>query len=207
MNQTTCVAFALLLGLVSGVAFGGALTEVEYSGQPLQYTKAGVVDGCGVRLVGMTKPAPGQKTVSVLDVSFNVTNPGAGLVKGGLVTIPVQAVIAGDMAKKVEVPIRSLWLKAAGKAATTPINGKAIPSTTHRHALMYPTRLEPVLDLIAAMQQGQAIQVGFHLTAKDMEEVFFGKVHLSDAETEQFAQCFTEWSAALEQRLLEAPKN
>ena len=191
---------------MSAAAAAGPVTEVNFLGQPLQYTKQGAVDGCGVRLVGITAPVPGVKKVHTLDVSFNVANPGGGIVKGGLMTLSVQALAARKLDQAVEVPIKGLWLKAPGSPATTPAEGKVLRAVTHKHALMYGARLPPVLALIEAMQEGKPIQVGFRVSADDMDHVFFGKVEMTDAETAQFTQCYSEWIGALNERLKDRVK-
>jgi hypothetical protein len=194
------VVAVVALGLHCTV-LAGPVTEVMLSAQPQQFTKEGAIDGCGVRLVGIAEPVPRHKKVPVFDVSFNVVNPSGGIVKGGLMDLPVQAMLKGDLNAAVEVPIKNLWLRAPGSTATKPTRGKPLKAASQKHALMYGTELEPVLDLIAAMKDGKPIQVGFHTTSEDMERVFFGKIEMKEAESAQFAECFTAWSDALMKRL------
>lgn len=178
-------------------AEAGPMIAMEFAGQPLQYTKQGVVDGCGVRLVGVTKPVPGVSNVRALDVSFNVMRPGIGLVKGALSTVPVKTVLASKPAQFTPVAIRDVWLKAAGHAATSPIDGKYTQSTTPKQALLYGATADSVLGLVDAIEQDAVVQVGVTVAAKDMEHIYFGKVELSAAERAQFASCFAEWSDAV----------
>lgn len=182
-------------------AWPGTLTEARLSGQPLQYAKAGAITGCGVRIVGMPDAVQGLKTVDMFDVSFNVTDPGAGMVKGGLMQVPIKAILEQDFSKRTEVPISNFWLKTAGSGATVPIGGGVQPAQSHKHALMYVTALEPMLDLVRAVHQRQPIQVGFKPKNQDIDVAFFGPVQMSDGEREQFFECFAEWSGAVQRRL------
>lgn len=187
-------------------AVAGPVSEVNLSAQPLQYSNDGVLTGCGIRLVGIQVPVEGQKKIPVLDVSFNVINPGAGLIKGGLMDLSVKAMLAGDLNKTVEVPITNLWFKAPNSPTTKPTRGQPLKTQTHKHALMYATSLDSVLPLVSAMHEGKPIQVGFMVTAEKMEKIYFGKIQIGASENAQFTQCFDEWSHALMKPEDEAPK-
>jgi Ni,Fe-hydrogenase III small subunit len=206
MKWTVVITLSICWAIASQPATAGPLTEVDLSGQALQYTKAGSIDGCGIRLVGISSPVPGVKSVSVLDVSFNVVNPGAGLVKGGLMDLPVQALVAGDMTKTSEVPIKMLWLRVPGSKATVPAGGKVLPAMSHKQALMYTTTIEPVLALIGAVHDRVPVQIGFHVTSTDVEAIYFGRIQMEKADLQQFAQCYTEWSDAMMKRLGKPPR-
>ena len=195
--------FVLALVCAAPAVSAGPVVEVEFAGQPIQFTKQGAIDGCGVRLVGVTSPASAVSSVQVIDVSFNVANPGGGIVKGGLMTMPAKALIAGKLDGAVEVPIKGLWLKAPGEVATHPVDDKFRRTTTHKHSLMYATSLAPVMALVTAFEEGKPVQVGFRVSSKDMEHVFFGKIAMTEAERAQFEQCYMEWTDGLLKKLKE----
>lgn len=206
MKQVLLKVAASVIWSSAACACAGTLTEARLTGQPLQYAKAGTVTGCGVRIVGMPDAAPGLKFIDVFDVSFNVTNPGAGMVKGGLMRVSMKAIREQDLSARTEIAISNFWFKPAGSGPTVPIGGGVVPAQSHKHALMYVTALQPMLDLIQAVHAKQPIQVGFKPKNQDLDAVFFGVVQMTDGEREQFFQCFDEWSGALEKRLNEASR-
>lgn len=195
--KRAAIAPVFLLALSAGA---GPLTEATMVGQALQYTKAGQIDGCGVRIVGLAPSSSAKMPASVFDVSFNVANPGGGMVKGGLMTMPTASIQAGRPDGGKKVPISMLWLRAPGSTATTPNAGKVLQASGQEHVLMYGTDLSPVLALVAAMHDRQPIQVGFSVIQNDMDEVFFGRIEMKEGDSQQFAQCFSEWSDAILKR-------
>ncbi len=185
----------MLLGLAASGTIAGPVTEVMMSGQPLQYTKDGRITGCGVRIVAVAEPPTIPGTFEMLDVSFNVADPGIGLVKGGASSVTYK-----DLQNRKKGPpraIRTIWIKRPGKTATQPLDGRYRSSPTDKGALLYGTDLGVATDLMDAVMEADAeVQIGLTRVGEDLERIYYGKVKLSDSERKQLIACFLEWSKA-----------
>lgn len=180
-----------ILVALASTAHAGPLAEIAMVGQPLQYTEAGKVNGCGIRVVGTTTPLAGVPDVHVVDASFNLFLPATGMVKGGLRTTAVAKFLRGEgLANAKPVAITAIWFKAPGREITKPLTGPQLGSPVDKGALMYATAPAQVLELVQAVQNKETIQVGFAVKQRGLDQTYFGRVELSESELVQMAQCF-----------------
>lgn len=190
----------------TGASLAGPVIEMSMKGQPLQYTKDGRIDGCGVGIVGTTTIDPQIKRVQVIDVSFNVAFPIVGIIKGGMLEATYAAVMAGNISSATKVRISNIWMKAPNGKPTRPVTGKPIQAESDKSNLMYATGASSMLPLVEAVREGHPIQVGFHIPADGLDRVFFGRVEMTQGESAQFADCMQQWLAATKTFLEAKPR-
>lgn len=196
--QFSCFAFedrnmklfisVLLLATSIGSAVAQSMMEVDLVGQPLSYSKDGVVNGCGVRVVGVISPVPGDKAFKSFDVSANLWKSGQALVK----MIGEETPVADPIPSKTRrVSLRNGWLKAEGKTPAAPIGGDFRASTDDKGAYLFPVAFDGSIEFILAAARNERVQVAIRRDAK-AEWIYSGMVRLSDLEKNQILNCLKE---------------
>lgn len=178
----------LLLITSIGIASAQSMIEVDLVGQPLSYSKDGVVNGCGVRVVGVISPVPGDKTFKSFDVSANIWKSGQALVKMIGEETPISEPIPS---KSRRVSLRYGWLKAEGKTPASPIGGDFKASLDDKGAYLFPVALDGSIEFILAVVRNERVQVAIRRDAK-ADWIYSGMVRLSDLETNQVRNCLKE---------------
>jgi hypothetical protein len=180
----------LMLAASVGSALAQSILEVDLIGQPLSYTKEGVVEGCGVRVVGVISPVPGDKAFKSFDVSANLWKSGQALVKMIGEETPVADPIPSKARRMV---LKNGWLKAEGKTSAAPLGGDFKSSTTDKGAYLFPVAFDGSIDFILAAARGERVQVAVRRDVK-AEWIYSGRVRLSDPEKNQILNCLKDVS-------------
>jgi hypothetical protein len=166
-----------------------AIVEVDMTGQPLQYSKGGTINGCGIRIVGMLPmgnvPANMFKS---FDVSVNFWRTGAALGKMIGEVTPFDGAKVGTGKR---LPLYSGWMKAEGKPSAAPLENTFKESPTDKGAYLFPVDLEGALAFIYGSALGCRVQVGLAWD-KNHEWIYFGSVKLSESERNQLTLCLRE---------------
>lgn len=180
----------LLLAASVGSAVAQSMLEMELVGQPLSYSKDGVVEGCGARIVGVISPVPGDKAFKSFDVSANLWKSGQALVK----MIGEETPVADPIPSKARrIVLKNGWLKAEGKTPAAPLGGDFRASTTDKGAYLFPVTFDGSINFILAVARGERVQVAIRRDAK-AEWIYSGTVRLSDPEKNQILNCLKEVS-------------
>jgi hypothetical protein len=152
------------------------------------YMKAGKVDACGIRVLGVTINADLATGLGV-DGSINIYASGLSAVKGLSYDVKVGALKAG--AKPRGVPLESFWFKAPGQDATHPIDGK-FHDGEDIGSKLYVAKAETILEIYKAIIDGQALTIGVKRTQERSERIYFGRVKMSEEEHRQAITCLAE---------------
>jgi hypothetical protein len=152
--------------------------------------KDGQVNGCGVRMVGLTDPVGPDKSVEGFDVSFNLYAQGFGIVKGGGFTSTQPQIERGSAGKKRRP--EAVWIKASGKQATQSRDGKVQTSQDTPEAIFYGTDIRPVLDLLSAVGDGQPIQIGLRFPGAGIDRIYQGVVQMTPEDSSSVGRCMNE---------------
>ena len=168
--------------------------SAELTGQPLQYMKDGVVNGCGIRIVAL-RPM-GGRVVMAIDVSINVYASGAAIFQAGTydAELPV-----GSSKKGEPLPVASAWIKAQGAVATKPV-GRSSMAAADKVSLIYVTELESALAVFRAQARGEPVQVSVTRRGSDIGSIFAGPVTLDASERAQLGACLGELGGPADQR-------
>eukprot|EP00952_Eustigmatos_sp_NYUAD-ZCMA_P006699 28718-Eustigmatos_ZCMA.PRE.1 len=108
----------------------------EFGGQPLIYQKDGQVNGCGVRIFGLTKYASPREVVHVIDSSMVFYASGMSLLKAGVGTTTGEAITTQKLSLK-PIRISNFWMRRAGDNPPAPLNGKVLRSPEEPNFLLY----------------------------------------------------------------------
>lgn len=185
-NQILFSIFLLAFGIEVSVA--QPMIEADMVGQPLSYSKNGVVEGCGVRVVGVLTPIPGNKTFKSFDISANFWKSGQALVKVIGEEIPVADPVPNKARRQV---LKNGWIKAEGKAPAAPTEGEFKPSATDKGAYLFQANFDNSVNFILAAVKNERVQVAINWGEK-VEWIYSGTVQLSEQEKIQIAQCLKE---------------
>lgn len=181
------ILFFFALSTLNAVA--QSMVEVDMTGQPLQYSKGGNIDGCGIRIVGMLPMGNVPANIfKSFDVSINFWRTGAALGKMIGEITPFDGIKAG---KGKRVPLYSGWMKAEGKPSAAPLENTFKESPTDKGAYLFPVDLEGALAFIHGSALGSRVQVGLAWDKKN-EWIYFGSVKLSESERNQLTRCLRE---------------
>jgi hypothetical protein len=182
-------AVLLFFTLSTHNAAAQSMVEVDMTGQPLQYSKGGNIDGCGIRIVGLLPmDAVPANMIKTFDVSVNFWRTGAALGKmiGEVTLFDVTKVGTGK-----RLPLYSGWMKAEGKPSAAPFDNTFKESPTDKGAYLFPVDLEGALAFIHGSALGSRVQVGLAWDKKN-EWIYFGSVKLSESERNQLTLCLRE---------------
>ena len=181
--------FGALLAFFSiGGTKAQVMVEAEMTGQPLSYSKNGVVEGCGVRVVGVITPVPGEKTFKTFDISANFWKSGQALVKMIGQELPVANPMPSQAQRKV---LSNGWLKAEGKTPAAPADDGFKESVTDKGAYLFAVNFESSADFVMAAAQNERVQVAVNWDGK-AEWIYSGTVKITQQEKIQIAQCTKE---------------
>ena len=183
------VFFGVLLAVFSiSRTKAQVMIEAEMTGQPLLYSKNGVVEGCGVRVVGVITPMPGEKTFKTFDISANFWKSGAALVKMIGAEFPIANVTPNQAQRKV---LNNGWLKAEGKTPAAPADDGFKASATDKGAYLFAVNFDSSADFVMAAAQNERVQVAVNWDGK-AEWIYSGTVKITQQEKIQLAQCTKE---------------
>lgn len=181
--------FGALLAFFSiGGTKAQVMVEAEMTGQPLSYSKNGVVEGCGVRVVGVITPVPGEKTFKTFDISANFWKSGQALVKMIGQELPVANPMPSQAQRKV---LNNGWLKAEGKTPAAPADDGFKASVTDKGAYLFAVNFESSADFVMAAAHNERVQVAVNWDGK-AEWIYSGTVKITQQEKIQIAQCTKE---------------
>ena len=172
------------------------LTEALLQGQMQQSFEGDVVASCGVVISGLELTSSGKALV--FSGSFAVYDPGGGLVKGGANEIDAKDVGSSESLKRITpLNAENVWFKAQGAPRTVVLAGSSIGKAEDKGYIIYPPPFKPLSSLLQSVLTKQPIQVGVRVAGRKADQVLFGVVNMSDAQSEQLAQCVTEWTGAM----------
>jgi len=178
-------ALAVLLMICADVVAQN-VQPIKISGQPLVYMKAGRIDACGLRLIGIH--VGGDLSILTVDASFNLDSERRGIVKVATAEGTAQAVKANTMTR---FRVAEAWIKAPGKRATQPYENKTFPGEDGT-SLLYVTTWDQVLELFKAALDGSVLNIGVKRADDGHTRIYSGAVALSPEEIQQVSACFTE---------------
>jgi hypothetical protein len=178
---------AAILGL--GHAAGSVaqdLLPAEVAAQPLTYTDAGVLRGCGLRLFA-AHVASNQWIVGV-ETFIDVYVDGRGAFKGEVSEFAAPA--RGRNADPVPVAIESIWVKSPDIDATTPGPGK-VSKGEDGSSLGYAIAGETTISVMLSAMRGESILFGFKRSGKPAGQIYVGAPKLAREESQQLQRCIS----------------
>lgn len=177
------LAFAFLLAVAATLGYGQNVLEVPMHGQPLIYTDAGKVTGCGMRVVGVDSPSTSAAEFKSFDVSVNIDSRpvGFGKVIGELNSV-------ADPRKSRRQSLHGVWLRAKHDDPVAPIGDGLRPSPADKGAYLFQAPANATMDLIFSMLKGDPLQVGLRWE-RDREAIYLGRPVLPDDEKRQVMEC------------------
>jgi hypothetical protein len=184
VTAAACLAF---------VSHADTLTEALFQGQVQQSFDGDKVASCGVVVSGLELTSTGNALM--FNGSFAVYDPLGGLVKGGASEIDAKLVGTANSQKHIRhLQIANVWFKGQGAPRTTVRDGTTINKGEDPRYILYATGLKPLSALLQSISDKQPIQIGVRVAGRKFDQVLFGVVNLSDAQSAQLGQCLTEWS-------------
>lgn len=182
------LSVALATALVALAPNAGAqnMDALDFELQPLQYMRQGEVDACGARLFGAI-PWGGTNQGRGVDISVNLRREGA-LVKALTYDI---ALSTGAKPTIRSVPIETAWIRAQGKKAARPIDGKPKSGETP-DSIIFLVDMEAAADALIAVLDRRQIQVGIKRKAESGERIFYGVAKAAEGDMQQLAMCMKE---------------
>jgi hypothetical protein len=181
--------------LMAGTASGQNVIPMRIQGQPLVYMKEGKVDGCGIRFVMVDAPPKFTDTtkITMYDVSFNIYTSGLALIKGGASDATSADFKAGNYSTAKPVLLKTLWIKARGNEATTPLTG--MKRSDDPGMITYVADEERVAALFVALAKEEPILVGTQRPEAKSERIFSGKIDVTHSELQEISACVKQlWS-------------
>lgn len=186
----------VLLGLMCGVAAvtlvgnaqAGTIMAAEFVGQPLIYQNEGRINGCGVRVVGVTKYTSPREVVRVIDSSMAFYASGMSLLKAGVGTTNGEAITSQNLSLK-PVRISTFWMRKAGDNPPAPLNGKVLRSPENPTFLLYAIPIASFADLSEAVYGHVELQIGVRPDKSGVDWVLSGKVVMSEDDIRRFGDC------------------
>ncbi len=173
---------------VVGNAQAGAIMAAEFAGQPLIYQDEGRINGCGVRVVGLTKYTSPREVVRVIDSSMAFYASGMSLLKAGVGTTTGEAIASKNLNLK-PVRISTFWMRRAGDNPPAPLNGKVLRSPEDPNFLLYAIPIASFADLSEAVYGHVELQIGVRPDKSGVDWVLSGKVVMSEDDIRRFGDC------------------
>lgn len=193
MKQVLRVVAAIHLSLCLS-AQADTLAEALFQGQVQQSFEGEKVASCGVVISGLELTNSGDALM--FNGSFAIYDPQGGLVKGSASEIDAKLVGAANVQNKIRrLKIDNVWLRAPGAPRTTLRSGTTIGKGEDPLYILYATGLQPLAALLRSISDRQPIQIGIRVAGRKFDQVLFGVVNLTDAQSAQLAQCVSEWTA------------
>lgn len=184
-----CLSFCLS-------AQAATLAEALFEGQVQQSFEGEKVASCGVVISGLELTNSGDALM--FNGSFAVYDPQGGLVKGSASEIDAKLVGAANVQNKVRrLKVDNVWLKAQGAPRTTLRSGTTIGRGEDPLYILYATGLQPLAAILRGISERQPIQIGVRVSGRKFDQVLFGVVNLTDAQSAQLGQCVSEWTASV----------
>ncbi len=198
MQRKTVLAIFALSAMASTVMAGPVLPAL-ITGQPLQYTKDGEINGCGLRFFAVTEASLPTERVRMIDASVNVFDPGVAMVKGGMKTTTMETILAQNLDPEARtiVAINRIWLRPIGGQITKLAKGATEIRPSNDGALIYAADLSGALAVINAVLDKKQLQMGVGDIGQDTEIILTGVAKLDEGDRQQFADCFSTWSKRL----------
>lgn len=175
-------------------ANAGNVVDTTFSTQALIYQSNGVIDGCGVRFVGIQDFTSNNQPLRTVDGSFSIFSPGVALTKVGMSKTNSTAVLNKNL-NATQVTIKSYWMRRVGGKITKPIDGKSSPSKDTKGFLLQKVEVDDFIDLLKVLNSDKEFQVGVTSQQENSEWIFAGKLVTSEADSARLGEClrsFTE---------------
>jgi hypothetical protein len=183
----TWLSMLVALGVCSSASAQNVLA-VSMQGQPLIYSDAGNTTGCGVRIVGVVDPVPGQRDFRSFDISANMYARGVAVGKAiGEMRSTSSPISAGARRQ----PLYGAWWKRDGDEPFAPVGKSFAASAGDKGAYLFQSTLTSSFDFVLAVIKGHEIQVGLRWQS-DKEAIYTGTVGLTDDERRQIASCVSQ---------------
>lgn len=177
-------------------AHADMLAEALFQGQVQQSFEGEKVASCGVVITGLELTNSGDALM--FNGSFAVYDPQGGLVKGSASEIDAKLVGAANVPNKVRrLRIENVWFKAQDAPRTTLRSGTTMGKGEDPRYILYATGLQPLAALLGSISDRRPIQIGVRVAGRKFDQVLFGVVNLTDAQSAQLGQCVSEWTAAV----------
>jgi hypothetical protein len=156
------------------------------TGQPLIYTHSGKPSGCGVRIVGIEDPLPGQREFRSFDVSVNIY---AGSIAVGKAIGVIFEGPNPDPRSARRQPLYGAWFRARGDAyAVAPLGKSFGPSEDDSGGYLFQSTVTLAADFVIGVIREKPIQVAIRWQ-EGTEVIYAGRVKLTAEEQQQIAAC------------------
>jgi hypothetical protein len=186
----------ILLATIATLTFSanaGSVVDTMFSTQALIYQSNGVIDGCGVRFVGIQEITSKNQPIRTVDGSFSIFSPAVGLTKLGMSKTNSTDVLNRNM-NATQVPIKSYWMRRVGGKITKPVDGKSSPSKDTKGFLLQKVEVDDFIDLLKVLNSDNEFQVGVTSQQENSEWIFAGKLKTSEADSARLAECLKSFS-------------
>lgn len=207
MRKKIQSALGIAVLFTAGVAVAGSLLEATFIGQPQQRIESGEIVSCGLVLAAIENPLPQPSGRSwVFNGSVMVFGPNGGMVKGRASDIDAKVVAAGqlDLKKIKTLPLQRFWIKAPNSPATNVLAGTAVTDSEDPGYKLYSSDFSSTWGIIKAIQERRPIQIGFMVKGRNVEQILFGEVSMTESQLAQLDQCLGEWSERINRKLKES---
>jgi hypothetical protein len=189
-----------LIALGWMIAFGSCAQitrPIEFEGQPLIYTKDGVITGCGLRVLG-AEQSP-KKPLLLIDSSFQIDSRFYGVI--AKFTARYGVMKDGVLSIKSTAIVERGWYRIDGMNPTKPKNGNYIATTEPTGGVFYVTNTAEDIQMLVAMLEGETIEMGMKLKGDPGEIIRFGKLNMSDPERMRTSSCIATLLKIFEDKL------
>lgn len=192
------LAIAAMAVIHSTNATAASLLDAIFFGQAQQQTTNGEIVSCGVIIsaVETLSSKPVGRSL-IFNGSLMVYGPKGGLVKGRVSDIDSKSIASGklDLGLLKPLPSERFWMKAPNVAATEPNAGTEITLSEDPGYKLYSSSFDSTWGVIRAILDKTPVQIGFKVKGRNVEQVMFGEVQMTDGQRSQLEQCLGEWSA------------
>ncbi len=188
-----CICFSIITFFAFSASAGNVVDTI-FSTQTLIYQSNGVIDGCGVRFVGMQEITSNNQMLRTVDGSFSIFSPGVALTKVGMSKTNSTAVLNKNLTS-TQVPIKTFWMRRVGGKITKPIDGKSSASKDTKGFLLQKIEVDDFIDLLKVLNSDAEFQVGVTSLHEGGEWIFAGKLKSSDADSARLGDCLRNFSS------------
>jgi hypothetical protein len=185
------LALGLLVPQFYFPCFAQNVSHVRIDSQPLVYVRSGVINGCGVRLLG-GEFGP-VEPIAWFDVSFNIYAQGIGMIKALSYDVRIEEMKSGK--RGPAVPVQGAWIKVDGSMATRPLKG--ISSGEDLGSIVYAASADDVFPLFFGLLEGKQFMVAIQRKGQSGERIYAGAPTLDEADAKRISSCLNELASSI----------
>lgn len=183
LKISTFLLFAI--GLIHTNSFAQVMEKSHVLGEPLQYSKKGKFDGCGVNFRFLEDAKSQQLNYATFSVNFYADNLNAALLKTTYSKVSFATNPPLTQKKKID----SSWIRlnSADPIATL----KTMKG--EEDSILSLTESSKALAFLSEILEGSpSIQLGIKESVKPIEIIMYGTPLIKDEDKIQIANCFKE---------------